>query len=119
FPGNGWVTFDPTPSVAQEFGLLSRVGLYIDWMELTWNEWVINYDFAHQVQMAQIMQRNTRNWTEAARNWFTKKETSGKRWLDRRGGITLVLPVAIALLLVLLRYDVLRVAIQKLRFYLQ
>ena len=30
----------------------------------TWNEWVINYDFAHQVQMAQNMQRSTRNWTE-------------------------------------------------------
>jgi hypothetical protein len=98
---------------------LSRLGLYVDWMELTWNEWVINYDFAHQVQMAQVMQRNTRNWTEAARRWFTKKETSGKRWMDRRGGFTLVLPVAIALLLVLLRYDVLRFAIQKLRFYLQ
>jgi protein-glutamine gamma-glutamyltransferase len=119
FPDSGWVTFDPTPAADPNFGFLSRLGLYIDWMELTWNEWVINYDFAHQVQMAQVMQRNTRNWTEAARNWFTKKETSGKRWLDRRGGITLVLPVAIALLLVLLRYDVLRVAIQKLRFYLQ
>jgi protein-glutamine gamma-glutamyltransferase len=119
FPGSGWVPFDPTPAADQNFGFLSRVGLYVDWMELTWNEWVINYDFAHQVQMAQVMQRNTRNWTEAARRWFTKKETSGKRWMDRRGGITLVLPFAIALLLVLLRYDVLRFAIQKLRFYLQ
>jgi hypothetical protein len=69
------------------------------------------------------MQRNTRNWTEAARNWFTKKETGGKEWLrswlDRRGGITFVFPVAIALLLVLLRYDVLRVGMQKLRLYLE
>src|ERR1700720_2814311 len=94
FPGSGWVTFDPTPAAVQNFGFLSRLGLYIDWMELSWNEWVINYDFAHQVQMAQIMQRNTRNWTEAARSWFTKKETGGKEWLrswlDRRGGITFV-----------------------------
>jgi protein-glutamine gamma-glutamyltransferase len=123
FPGSGWVTFDPTPAAMQNFGFLSRLGLYVDWMELTWNEWVINYDFAHQVQMAQIMQRNTRNWTEAARNWFTKKEAGGKEWLrswlDRRGGITFVFPVAIALLLVLLRYDVLRVAMQKVRLYLQ
>jgi transglutaminase-like putative cysteine protease len=123
FPGSGWITFDPTPAAVQNFGFLSRLGLYIDWMELTWNEWVINYDFAHQVQMAQIMQRNTRNWTEAARSWFTKKETGGKEWLrswlDRRGGITFLLPVAIGLLLVLLRYDVLHVAIQKLRLYFQ
>ena len=123
FPGSGWITFDPTPAAIQNFGFLSRLGLYIDWMELTWNEWVINYDFAHQVQMAQIMQRNTRNWTEAARSWFTKKEAGGKEWLrswlDRRGGITFLLPVAIGLLLVLLRYDVLHVAIQKLRLYFQ
>ena len=122
FPGSGWVTFDPTPAADENFGFLSRLGLYVDWMELTWNEWVINYDFAHQVQMAQIMQRNTRNWTEAARSWFTQKETSGKQWLrswlDRRGGITFAMPVAIALLLVLLRYDVLRALVQKLRLVL-
>jgi protein-glutamine gamma-glutamyltransferase len=123
FPGSGWVTFDPTPAAAQNFGFLSRLGLYIDWMEVTWNEWVINYDFAHQVQMAQVMQRNTRNWTESARSWFTKKESSGKQWLrswlDRRGGVTFVLPIAIGLLLVLLRYDVLRIALDKLRLYFQ
>jgi protein-glutamine gamma-glutamyltransferase len=123
FPGTGWTTFDPTPAATQNFGLLSRLGQYFDWMELTWNEWVINYDFGHQVQMAQMMQRNTRNWTESARNWFAKKKMGGKQWLrswmDRRGGITFALPVAIALLLVLLRYDLLRVAMQKLRLYLQ
>jgi transglutaminase-like putative cysteine protease len=123
FPGNGWVTFDPTPSVAAEFGFLSRVGLYIDWMELSWNEWVINYDFAHQVQMAQIMQRNTRNWTESARAWFAKKQRTSKRWLrswlNRRGTITFVLPMGLILLLVLLRYGVLGAAIGRLRFSLQ
>jgi len=39
--------------------------------------------------------------------------------MDRRGGITFALPVAIALLLVLLRYDLLRAAIRKMRLYLQ
>jgi protein-glutamine gamma-glutamyltransferase len=123
FPAAGWVTFDPTPAATQNFGLLSRVGLYLDWMELTWNEWVVNYDFAHQVQMAQIMQRGTRSWTERARGWFTKKETAGKQWLrswlDRRGGITFALPAAIAVLLVLLRYDVPGTAIRRLRLWLQ
>jgi hypothetical protein len=123
FPATGWVTFDPTPAATESFGFLSRLGQYIDWMELSWNEWVINYDFAHQVQMAQILQRSTRNWTESARGWFTKKETGSKQWLrswlDRRGEITFVLPVAIALLLVLLKYDVLRIAVRRLRLYLQ
>jgi protein-glutamine gamma-glutamyltransferase len=123
FPGTGWVTFDPTPAAVEDFGFLSRLGQYVDWMELTWNEWVINYDFAHQVQMAQIVQRNTRNWTESARNWFSRKQTSGKQWLrswmDRRGGITFALPVGLALLLVLLRYDWLQAGIRRLRLYLQ
>jgi protein-glutamine gamma-glutamyltransferase len=123
FPATGWVTFDPTPAATESFGFLSRLGQYVDWMELTWNEWVINYDFAHQVQMAQILQRSTRSWTESARAWFAQRETGGKQrlrsWLDRRGGITFALPVAIALLLVLLKYDVLRAAIRRVRWYLQ
>jgi transglutaminase-like putative cysteine protease len=123
FPGSGWTTFDPTPAVAQEFGLLSRLGQYIDWMELSWNEWVINYDFAHQVQMAQIMQRNTRNWTESARGWFTRKQRTSKvwlrSWLNRRGTVTFALPVGLILLLVLLRYDLLSAAVRRMRLYLQ
>jgi protein-glutamine gamma-glutamyltransferase len=123
FPGTGWVTFDPTPASSQDFGFFSRLGQYVDWMELTWNEWVVNYDFAHQVQMAQILQRNSRNWTESARAWFSNEQRNGKRrlraWLGRRGGITLTLPVAIVLLLVLLRYDLLHAAVRRLRLYLQ
>jgi hypothetical protein len=123
FPGSGWVTFDPTPAATENFGFLSRLGLYLDWMELTWNEWVVNYDFAHQVQMAQMIQRNTRSWKESARGWFAKKEMGGKQWLrswlDRRGGLTLAIPVAIALLLVLLRYDVIRMGMRRLRLYFQ
>lgn len=124
FPGTGWVTFDPTPASSNDQSrFLARIGQYLDWMELNWNEWVINYDFAHQVQMAQNMQRNTRNWTEAARNWFTLQEMHGKQrlksWLDRGGDITLALPLALAILLVLLRYDVLHILVKKTRFYFQ
>jgi len=123
FPGTGWVMFDPTPASNEQAGFFSRLGLYIDWMQLNWNEWVINYDFAHQVQMAQNMQRNTRNWTEALRNWFTAQELRGKQklrsWLDRSGDITFALPLTLAILLVLLRYDVLRFAVRKIRFFLQ
>jgi hypothetical protein len=123
FPGTGWQTFDPTPATVQEFGFLSRLGQYVDWMELNWNEWVINYDFAHQVQMAQNMQRNTRNWTESAHSWFSNQQVKGKQWLrswlDRRGGITFLFPAALVLLLVLLRYDVLRSLARRVGLYLQ
>ena len=64
FPGTGWMTFDPTPPGAESAGgMFARLGQYMDWFELTWNEWVINYDFVHQIQLAQNMQRSTRTWT--------------------------------------------------------
>ena len=69
FPGEGWVTFDPTPAVAPSTAFFSRLGHYIDWLELSWNEWVINYDFAHQVQMAQILQIKAANhWPDECAN---------------------------------------------------
>jgi transglutaminase-like putative cysteine protease len=123
FPGSGWITFDPTPASNEQYGFLSRLGQYVDWMELSWNEWVINYDFAHQVQVAQLMQRSTRNWSESIHSWFAAQEARGKQklksWLDRRGDITFALPVALALLLVLLRYDLLGIVARRVRFYLQ
>src|SRR5216684_3908822 len=72
FPGSGWVTFDPTPAVAETSGLLSHLAKYIDWMQLTWSEWVINYDFGHQMQMAQTLQRSSRNWTQSLSAWFAR-----------------------------------------------
>jgi protein-glutamine gamma-glutamyltransferase len=123
FPGSGWVTFDPTPAAVEDFGFFSRVGQYLDWMELSWNEWVINYDFAHQVQMAQMMQRNTRNWTESTSAWFTSEQRKGKRWikswLGRNGAFAFVLPLALILFLVVLRYDLLRAVVRRLRLYWQ
>jgi transglutaminase-like putative cysteine protease len=121
FPGSGWVTFDPTPAAAQDFGLFSRLGQYIDWMELSWSEWVINYDFAHQLQMAQIMQRSTRNWTESARSWFGSEQVERRRWmkswLNRHDAMAFLLPLALIFSLVVLRYDLLGAAIRRLRLY--
>jgi protein-glutamine gamma-glutamyltransferase len=122
FPGEGWVTFDPTPSVEPGSAIFSRLTHYIDWMELSWNEWVINYDFAHQVQMAQMLQRNSRNWNDSVRVWFKKQQRGSKAWLrswlGRRGVVTFALPMALILLLVLTRYGVLGAAIRRLRWYL-
>ena len=121
FPGSGWIMFDPTPPAMESSSMFSRLGQYIDWMELSWNEWVINYDFAHQVQMAQSMQRGTRNWTESAHGWFTGEQRKAKlwikSWLYRQGAFTLVLPLALILFLALLRYDLLRGFFRRLRLY--
>jgi protein-glutamine gamma-glutamyltransferase len=62
FPGYGWVPFDPTPPdpnpvAGGEWGGLED---YYDAMNLFWNEWVINYDFVHQVQLARQFDNDSR-----------------------------------------------------------
>lgn len=54
FPEYGWVTFDPTPSAPAGSGddPWSRAGLYMDAARELWREWVINYDFSHQVRLS-------------------------------------------------------------------
>ncbi len=121
FPGSGWVTFDPTPPATDNSGLLSRLAKYIDWIELSWNEWVINYDFGHQVQMAQNLQRSSRSWTESLRGWFERAQVYNRQRLKtmqlRHGILGLMLPVALILLLVALRYDLIGKAMRRLRLY--
>src|SRR5207302_173537 len=53
FPEYGWATFDPTPSSgatdSSQSGTWARLALYMDVLSETWREWVVNYDFTHQV----------------------------------------------------------------------
>ena len=109
FPGYGWITFDPTPPGNDPAaGIFSRLGMYVDWFQLTWNEWVINYDFSHQLVLAQNMQRSSRNWNELAREWHRKLTalTTGRliNWQSKHASLRLLLPVALVLLLVVLRF---------------
>jgi hypothetical protein len=124
FPGNGWQVFDPTPSsIEGGNGFLTRLGLYIDWMQITWNEWVIGYDFAHQVTLAQNLQRGSKNWGESARAWFDRKQQEGKRWLKswqlEHGSLGYLLPVVLVLLLLALRYNVPAEVIRRVRLILR
>ncbi len=123
FPGSGWITFDPTPAAAENSGLLSRLAKYLDWMQLTWSEWVINYDFSHQVQMAQTLQRSSRNWTQALSAWFARAQINSRQRLKsmqlRHGTLGLLLPLLLILLLMALRYDLLGKVLRRLRLYWQ
>ena len=110
FPNYGWIPFDPTPPAAERArGLLSRLGLYWDWFELAWSEWVINYDFVHQVTLAQNLQRASRQWAERARDFFSEMQRRGiekiRMWQSRAARTPVTLPVLLtfmgALLLVL------------------
>ena len=123
FPGSGWVTFDPTPAATENSGLLSHLAKYVDWMQLTWSEWVINYDFSHQMQMAQTVQRSSRNWTQSLSAWFARAQINNRQRLKslqlRHGTLGLLLPLLLILLLLALRSDLLGKMMRRLRLYWQ
>jgi len=107
FPGTGWLTFDPTPPGAESGGgLFARLGQYMDWFELSWNEWIINYDFVHQILLAQNLQQSTRNWSQLGRTWYLKQQEKARRWMkSSAGGLTVLIPLAILLFLIGLRFE--------------
>jgi len=59
FSEYGWIAFDPTPADPNPVlpGLFDD---YIDAASLFWNEWIINYDFAHQARLARTLERDSR-----------------------------------------------------------
>ena len=63
FPKYGWISFDPTPADPNPI----RAGAwddYLDALSLFWSEWVINYDFSHQVQLARQVEQTSRNFQQ-------------------------------------------------------
>src|SRR5579859_1046196 len=124
FPGNGWIVFDPTPPAgATQQGMFSRLNLIADWIELTWNEWVINYDFGHQVQLAQTMQMKSRNWLDSMRNWFDRKQSAGKGllrgWQFRHTSVGILVPVFLIGFLLILRFNLVGRFIRSVQLFLQ
>jgi transglutaminase-like putative cysteine protease len=109
FPGYGWITFDPTPAGnGKRKGLLARMGLYWDWFQFAWDEWVINYDFSHQTNLAQNVQKTSRDWGERALRYYHDKQREGIRLLmalDRRTEASpYFLPSVLVFLIALLIY---------------
>ena len=86
FPGYGWITFDPTPPSADHAGgLPAQLGLYWDWFQLEWNDWVVNYDFIHQFTLAQGVQRVSRRWTMGIRETFEHARWAAARRVRKLG----------------------------------
>jgi hypothetical protein len=124
FPGNEWQVFDPTPAAPENSAsIITRLGQYADWLEITWSEWVVGYDFAHQLVLAQSVQQTSRNWSETARNWFQRKQRASKRWMKswqfEHGLAGFLLPLSLVVLLVALRFNLIPTFIRRIRLFLQ
>jgi transglutaminase-like putative cysteine protease len=124
FPGDGWQTFDPTPAAPESAtSFLTRLGMYADWVEITWIEWVIGYDFTHQLVLAQNLQRSSRNWSETAHAWFEEKQENGKKWMKslqfKHSALGFLLPISLVLFLVTLRFNLIAEMFRRIRLFLQ
>jgi transglutaminase-like putative cysteine protease len=109
FPGNGWIVFDPTPAApAESAGVFKRLAQFADWAELTWNDWVIGYDIAHQTALAQTVQMRSRNWRELSAGWFSAKQQQFKNrlseWQLKHKAFGLAVPLLLIGFLLVLRY---------------
>ena len=77
FPGNGWVSFDPTPGGSLEtHSGWSRMLLYVDAAASFWREWVINYDVAHQQSLGEGAGQSTRRLYDDLRHWYARNYQS-------------------------------------------
>jgi transglutaminase-like putative cysteine protease len=109
FPDYGWITFDPTPPAnAQRGGLLDRLSMYWDWFQYVWGEWIINYNFARQVTLAQNMQRTSHDFGERAQKYYHGKQRQVMELLlaiDKRAEASpYFLPTLLVMLVALLVY---------------
>lgn len=69
-PGQGWLTFDPTPAGAgQGSSHWDRLMLYMDAMSSFWREWVVNYDLSHQLRLTQDATQGSRAAVFRAQRW--------------------------------------------------
>jgi transglutaminase-like putative cysteine protease len=109
FPGYGWITFDPTPPGNEKHGgIFNRLNMYWDSFQFTWSEWVVNYDFSHQISLAQSAQQTSRSWSDRARDFYNQSQDRAMRSilaLDRTAEASpFFLPGLLAFLLALLFY---------------
>jgi hypothetical protein len=120
-PGNGWVVFDPTPAGPEgASGILTRLGQYMDLLQLTWNEWVISYDLAHQIVLAQNVERSSRNWKDVLQQKYQRLQDKGRHWMKSwHHGLGLLIPIAMVLFLVVLRFNLIAAAVRRVRLFFQ
>jgi transglutaminase-like putative cysteine protease len=101
FPNYGWIPFDPTPDNPSAGGALSTLSDYLDVFSLFWNEWVINYDFAHQVRLAQQIDQDSHHYRRRLEAKWRELKDTGTDWVAGAGEGFMEHRAALALILVL------------------
>jgi protein-glutamine gamma-glutamyltransferase len=81
FPRYGWVPFDPTPPDPNLAGVgaWNTLGNYLDALDLFWNEWVINFDYAHQFRLAVEVEGRSQHYQRMVTLRLDRFEKRGAR----------------------------------------
>jgi hypothetical protein len=83
--------------------------LYVDWFQLTWNEWVINYDFARQTTLARNVGQISTDWKEAWRNRIQRAHNGLidrlMLWQVRHPWLRFSFPILMVAVLLVLRME--------------
>jgi transglutaminase-like putative cysteine protease len=85
FTGYGWIPFDPTPADPHPV-LPGEWDDYVDTAALFWNEWIINYDFNHQVELAREIEQDSRDFQQVFSRRFERFKRQGIRTAFRMEG---------------------------------
>ncbi|HUX11244.1 MAG TPA: DUF3488 and transglutaminase-like domain-containing protein, partial [Terriglobia bacterium] len=106
FPNYGWIPFDPTPPDPNPV-IASDWDNYLDALGLFWNEWVVNYDFSHQLQLAAQVDVQSHRLQRDVHHQFNRFRSEMSGWALRfEGGLVahkfLLLLVMMGIALVLL-----------------
>jgi hypothetical protein len=103
FPENGWMTFDPTPSGGpKSTGFFAQLGKYWDWFQFTWGEWVINYDFVHQISLVHNVGQSSKNFSDNLKKWYQVKRDAAMAEIIKLDKVTEASPYFLPGVLVLL-----------------
>ncbi|MCS7026819.1 MAG: DUF3488 and DUF4129 domain-containing transglutaminase family protein [Bryobacteraceae bacterium] len=71
-PGKGWTTFDPTPPAApQPLSLATRLQLYLDAVQVFWQDWILAYDLDRQLNLVSAIEQSRPrfSWQAWERRW--------------------------------------------------
>lgn len=109
FPGYGWIPFDPTPADPNNVaGDWSTLDDYLDAAGLFWGEWIINYDFGHQVELARQMEEGSRQFQQNLQRRVHRWQRQGIRlafivegWLMSHKLLVFVIMVVVFALLLM------------------
>jgi len=106
FPNYGWIPFDPTPADPNPV-IAGAWDDYVDAFGLFWNEWIINYDFGHQLRLARQIEQDSRQFQHDLQQRVEKVKRQGIRlayrvegWLMAHKLLMLALMLAILTMLI-------------------